>query len=34
MEELLNELEIFINEKSILSTQIKDIENKRNELAK
>ena len=34
MEELINELDIFVNEKAILSAQIKDIENKRNELAK
>lgn len=34
MEELMNELDIFVNEKAILSAQIKDIENKRNELAK
>ena len=32
MEELINELDIFVNEKAILSAQIKDIENKRNEL--
>lgn len=34
MEELMNELGIFVNEKAVLSAQIKDIENKRNELAK
>ena len=34
MEELINELDIFVNEKAILSAQIRDIENKRNELAK
>lgn len=34
MEELINELGIFVNEKAVLSAQIKDIENKRNELAK
>ena len=34
MEELINELDIFVNVKAILSAQIKDIENKRNELAK
>lgn len=34
MEELINELDIFVNEKAILSAQIKDIESKRNELAK
>lgn len=34
MEELINELDIFVNEKAVLSAQIKDIENKRNELAK
>lgn len=34
MEELINELDIFVNEKAILSAQVKDIENKRNELAK
>lgn len=34
MEELINELDIFVNEKAILSAQIKDIENKRNESAK
>lgn len=34
MEELINELEIFVNEKTVLSAQIRDIENKRNELAK
>ena len=34
MEELINELDIFVNEKAILSAQIKDIENKRYELAK
>ena len=28
MEELINELDIFVNEKAILSAQIKDIENK------
>ena len=34
MEELINELDIFVNEKAVLSAQIRDIENKRNELAK
>ena len=34
MEELINELGIFVNEKAVLSAQIRDIENKRNELAK
>ena len=34
MEELINELDMFVNEKAILSAQIRDIENKRNELAK
>ena len=34
MEELMNELGIFVNEKAVLSAQIRDIENKRNELAK
>lgn len=34
MEELINELDIFVNEKAILSAQIRDIESKRNELAK
>ena len=34
IEELMNELGIFVNEKAVLSAQIKDIENKRNELAK
>lgn len=34
MEELMNELSIFVNEKAVLSAQIRDIENKRNELAK
>ncbi len=33
MEELINELDIFVNEKAVLSAQIRDIENKRNELA-
>ena len=33
MEELMNELGIFVNEKAVLSAQIRDIENKRNELA-
>ena len=30
-QKLINELDIFVNEKAILSAQIKDIENKRNE---
>lgn len=34
MEELINELDIFVNEKAVLSAQIRDIESKRNELAK
>ncbi len=34
MEELINELDIFVNEKAVLNAQIRDIENKRNELAK
>lgn len=34
MEELINELDMFVNEKAVLSAQIRDIENKRNELAK
>lgn len=34
MEELINELGVFVNEKAVLSAQIRDIENKRNELAK
>ena len=34
MEELMNELDVFVNEKAVLSAQIRDIENKRNELAK
>ena len=34
IEELMNELGIFVNEKAVLSAQIKDIENKRNELSK
>lgn len=34
MEELINELDIFVNEKALLSAQIRDIESKRNELAK
>lgn len=33
MEELINELNGFVNEKIVLSAQIRDIENKRNELA-
>ncbi len=33
MEELINELDIFVNEKAVLSAQIRDIEKKRNELA-
>ena len=33
MEELINELDVFVNEKVVLSAQIRDIENKRNELA-
>lgn len=34
MEELINELDIFVNEKAVLSAQIRDIESKRNELVK
>ena len=34
MEELINELDIFVNENAVLSAQIRDIESKRNELAK
>ena len=34
MEELINELDIFVNEKAVFSAQIRDIESKRNELAK
>ena len=34
MEELINELDIFVNEKAVLSAQIIDIESKTNELAK
>lgn len=34
MEELINELDIFVSEKAVLSAQIRDIESKRNELAK
>ena len=33
MEELIEELDRFVNEKAVLSAQIRDIENKRNELA-
>ncbi len=29
MEELINELDIFVNEKAVLSAQIRDIESKK-----